>query len=157
METFEMYCYQSAANYQRVVATAKALNLPPVPEKFMAVMGAQVGSGSGFVVVNDKAKRRMMLLGASDQNTCSVFAQGYDIEAIKASLVDNYHLKVIHREDLGLQINEMHIPNGVKGTVGEGSKYGMIGLVYPKDPAADSITISFVPPETAARVLEGQG
>ena len=153
VKAFEGYCFQNSADYKRVVAMAKATKLPRVPEQMMAILGPQIGGGEGFVVVNSTKKDHIILLGVSDQNTCAIFAKGYGVDAIKASMQENYHLKLAIKDDVGLQVNEMHIPGGTKGTVSEASELGLIGFVYTKDPSFDGVTISYISPETAQKVL----
>lgn len=153
VEAFEMYCYRTNAEYERVVDIAELMKLPQVPKKFDAIIGPMVGGGKGFVIVNSSENRRMVLLGASDQGACSIFSMGYDETAIRDSLMENYKLKEVARDDTGLQVNEMFIPNGVKGTVGEGSEHGLVGITTAK--AGDAgITVSFVSPEAAKRTFE---
>lgn len=146
-------CYRMDARFSKIVEAAKALDYPEVPKSMMSILGPMTGSGKGFVVVNNKKKQKVILLGASDQNACSIYANGYDAEEIKRSVAANYHLLRIHRDDTGLQVNEMYIPNGKKGTQSEGRENGLVGLTYAKNPSDDAITLSFVSPETAKRIL----
>lgn len=151
VKAFEGFCYRTNGEMSRVVALAELNKFPPVPEKMMSVLGPTVGKGNGFVAINNRKKGRLLLIGTSDNNTCAVFAMGYDDAAIKEAVVANYHLKLVNRDDTGLQINELYTPNGVKGTVNEGSEEGVIGITTAKE--GSGISISFIPPATAKKVF----
>lgn len=64
---------------------------------------------------------------------------------------NNYKLKLLNSNNIGLSVNELYIPGGVKGTVGEAGRNGVIGIAYAKD--NDSITVSFISPETAKKLF----
>jgi len=153
MEAFDFYCYRSHADYRRVVAMAEAMRLTLARKGAEAIFGADVGTGKAFLITNDKVKGQVILLGVSDQNTCSIFSQGFGQAAIRSAMEENFRLKQIFKDDLGLQVKEMHVPGGVKGTQGEASESGIIGLIYAKDPSFDQITVSFIPPATAQKVF----
>lgn len=148
---FEAYCFQTNANYERVLGMAKLADLRPVPEKFMPAIEALSAQGKAFIVEGTDDRR--ILVAATEANTCSVFSDGYDLADIQMSLQDNYHLKEAFKDDTGLQVTELHVPNGTTGTVGDTHKNGAISITYLKDPNARMITISFMPPEVTQATM----
>ena len=156
LKAFESYCHLTGAKQDQVVSMARMGGLPPIQDKMMPAVAAIVGDGEGFVVVNEPKSGRVVLLGAPDTNACSIFAMGYDEQAIRRGVIAHYKLNLIHRGDTGLQIREMFIPNGAKGTQGDAVTHGLIGIITGKAPG-QGITVSFIPPETARRVLSGKG
>lgn len=154
VEMFEMYCYRNTSNFERIVALSELSKLSPAPKELNQLIATESSAGRAFVIEKSKDPERLMLLGVTKANTCSIFASGYDIGAIQESMQENYHLKSIMTDDTGLQINEMLVPNGTTGTVFDTHENGVIGIIYLKDPKSQDVTISFVPPEVAKQVFK---
>lgn len=154
VEMFEMYCFRNSANYQRIIGLAKLNRLRSMPKEFEPAVAAEVGKGTSFIIEANKEPKRTIFLGLSDLNTCTIAAMGYDRKTIQVAMRENYHLKLANKDDTGLQISELYIPNGVKGSIMETHEYGVIGVTYSKDPKDDTISLSFMPPEVAETVFK---
>lgn len=152
VQHFEAFCYRTGANYERVVDIAKLAKLDDVPERLTPVLGPLVGGGRAFIIENDKDAGTMVLLGVSDRNACSVFAGGFDEQAIRASVITNYNLKELMKDDAGLQITEMFVPNGVKATRDEVAVEGMLAVTRGKAEGT-GISLSYISAGAAKQVF----
>lgn len=151
VEAFEMYCYQTGAVYDKTVALTKLTGLARMSHDMEKAMGPEVGGGQGYVINVDKTHRKMLLLGTSPTNTCSVSALGHDTSRIVKSMKSLYHLNLLDSSGIGLQVNEMYVPGRDGNDIKAISVHGLIGIVKANDNSV--ITISYVSPEAAMRVI----
>ena len=158
IQIFERHCFRPDAQYDTITALAEAMNLDPLPANLEPFMASQEGKGKGYVVEVERDGsefKRILLLGASELNTCSVYAQGYQADEILEEAKLNYQLLSIMRDDVGLQVNEMFIPGGVSSRISEAHSKGVIGVMVakPGSGAGDAITLSFTSPGTARKIF----
>lgn len=153
VESFEAYCFRTGANFDRVVAAAETMKFAPMPPEYEALLGPQQGSMSGYVVESDAKARTMVLLGASDSNTCSIAVDGYDVNAITERMIADYQLKLTVENDVGLQVTAMYIPGGTSKKMSEARRLGMIAITRAKDPSVGIITLAYLPPETVSALF----
>lgn len=151
VEMFEMYCYRTGANYDKTVSFAKAMELKRMSRDMEKALGPDVGGGKGYIINVDKKHHRMLVLGASPKDTCSVSALRYDPSMIIKSMRSNYHLSLLARNDTGLQINELYVPGGSGHSTKSIGIYGLVGIMKAKDGSV--VTLSYISPKTAMRVI----
>lgn len=134
------------------------MEFKPLPKQLEPLAAPQEGNGRSFVVkleIKGKDVEKAIFLGVSDRNTCSIYANGYDAKKVFASAKLTYRLFSVMRDDLGLQVNEMFVPEGTSKRISEAHEKGIVGVMMVKPGSDDdAITLSYVPPETAEQVFQ---
>ena len=150
VEAFEMYCFRTSAKYNQIENMAIAMKLRPAPKELVAVgMGTNSRDGKSYFVDLDKEKGMYLLLGFGKPDACSIYAQGISYDNVKNRLHTHYKLALAFRDDVGLQITEIHVPGGKSGNKKEAAELGFVSVTYPKpDIGSFGFTLGYLPPET---------
>lgn len=150
---FETFCYQTGASFQHAVALADMLEKQEISDKNLAgVMPLDdVEDGKGYVLELDKPGKRAILMAVvTGQDACSIAATGADQDEVMSSMSENYRLREVATNDIGLQVNTLYIPDGTSESIRESHHKGMIAIMKNKPGASvDTMTISYIPPRTA--------
>ena len=91
------------------------------------------------------------MLGASQPDACSIFVYGLGYDRVEATLKEVYRLVLGARDDVGLQVSEMYVPWGVKGTKDEMFERGVVAVSYSKhDVSPPGFSLSYMPPRNGS-------
>lgn len=155
---FEMHCYRTGADFHTIVAAAEVMKLKPIPDALQPLMAPQEGEGRGFVLEVEREGGKVsnaIMLGVSDLNACSVSSYGNGAESILEEARDIYRLRSVARDDLGLQVNELFVPDGRTGHMSEAHEKGLIGAMVakPHSGSGDAITLSYLSPKAVKQHL----
>ena len=90
-----------------------------------------------------RASALYIMLGASQPDTCSIFVYGLEIDRVEATLKEAYRLVLGARDDVDLQVSEMYVPWGVKGTKDEMFERGVVAVSYLSTTYRRPVSLSF--------------
>lgn len=154
VEYFDGYCYRAEARYEDIVSSSEALQLKALPDSMLPLlMGMDSSEGAAYVLDMDRDSGVGILLGASKPNACSVTAQGISLRPVRELLIESFRLHKVATDDIGMQISELYVPGGTTGTRQEVAQLGVVILTYSKDQSTSLLSIGYLPPITAKRVL----
>jgi hypothetical protein len=150
VERFQMYCFETEANFVRIERVVKAMKLKRFPDDIAKAVAAPNSKKTKLYLVQNIDNNRYISLGFAQPNTCSINVQGIDFLAIKNLMIKQYKLTHFDTDDIGLQINTMYILGGGLANNKNAREFGAIFLVYGK-PSMGYLggTIGYLPPDTA--------
>ena len=155
IETFEAYCLETRADHELIVSMVSSLELIAVPDDLVPLIaGPDSTYTSAYFVEWNKGLGVYIMLGASQPDACSIFVYGLGYDRVEATLKEVYRLVLGARDDVGLQVSEMYVPWGVKGTKDEMFERGVVAVSYSKhDVSPPGFSLSYMPPKTARAVM----
>jgi hypothetical protein len=155
IETFEAYCLETRADHELIVSMVSSLQLIAVPDDLVPLIaGPDSTYTSAYFVEWNKGLGVYIMLGASQPDACSIFVYGLGYDRVEATVKKVYRLVLGARDDVGLQVSEMYVPWGVKGTKDEMFERGVVAVSYSKhDVSPPGFSLSYMPPETARAVV----
>lgn len=157
VKQFDAFCYRTNADFGQIERLAKAMNLQDAPPDLMELMSSGRGDeGKAFVIELDRTIPRVMIVGAGKNGTCSIYAGGYDSDAIESSLKSQFQLLKVAEDSVGLQTMTMHIPGGTSNRLSETHEKGLVSILRskPETGNGEEIMIAFVSPEVAKATFQ---
>lgn len=153
IETFEIYCFQTQGNYRLINEMAQAVQLEQLPEKYKSFWSVEGLEGRGYIVKNDRKPKQTIFLAATEANTCSVYANGFDTDHLLAEMRKQYKLETVFKQDIGLQVNELLLPRTKAEDSTDNFSYGAITFMYPKNEKTGA-TLGYLSPEATREALK---
>lgn len=153
---FDQLCYGTKANSRQIARMADAMGLEKAPAELMEMLsGGRGDAGDGYLLDVDQEAGRLMAVGVGDNGTCSIYAGGYDADAIEAGLKENFKLLQLGENQVGMQTMTMHVPGGTSNLISETHKKGVVSIVRSKPASGgNEILIGFIPPELAKATFQ---
>lgn len=151
LSDFQGYCYNTNADYKKIEDLVKVLNLKQIDDKFKALFmapGSQKAQAY-FLHVN-KATNDSLVLSFSVPNACTIASvKGNIKDLFITQAVKYFKLKLVARNDIGVQVMDIYIPNGKLGTKEEMNEKGAILFSYFKTKSlSDTFMMAYMPPNT---------
>lgn len=155
---FEMYCYQTGADFSRTTSMADALEMQEIPrDKLIGMMPLNdIEDGKGYLLEHDEVSQQgILMMAVSGLDACSVTGSNIEHGDVLEYMSREYHLLEFFKGDTGLQINTLYIPGGNSEAVEEAHEKGVISIMHSKPNAiSNGITIGYLPPRTTQVVYQ---
>ncbi len=152
LESFEVFCYQTEARYESVLVSAQANGLQEVYGELRSMATTpRAKKQTAYLVASEEGGYPMIVLGISEPDACSIVSRGISVESVKNTLISEYKLMSVRRDDVGEQVREVFVPGGVYGSKKEAATNGIVTIIYASDMERTPVfTVSYASPDTVA-------